>query len=540
MSVSKRLHVSFTPSVPQSGPEDLKKSLTSQFSRFATVKSVDGVGQEDALGAPRKFAYVSVEGSEASITKCVNALSGSIWKGVRVRVGDARPDFHQRIAQENTDEGEPKSRGRKRKHGAKHAEDMSLVTAENAKSRPGWKVTEMGRAVRPIRMRPSHPLPPPLATTTAKTTAGKPKKKRDPASRARRRTIDPTRWDSVHLKGMFLENASLAPRRDPPLVAELPAETVETESDSDPDSEDEVEAIMTVKSPTIATPEESSRETSIPALTQPLVPPLKPVQTVNRVALDAETPDGDLQAEKSKTLDFLNNLFAGRDRDWDGRESVGSDVDEEELLKIGGVMDNADNDGIEYVPMDVDTSRAVEPAPIAEEPVEEEEAPRAVPRKVAQTTKLKDLFVTRDDDIGFSLLGQLELDLELDDELAHILPSTPQAPSTAQPIPAAQIAAVSLPSRTRAQITLDPKQPLFFPLPTSFQSGLGSTKARQRDILDVGKDNGWNVHFVRNETDDEIRKKWEEQKGDLTREWNRRWREAGKVKRRRGAGLDAD
>jgi hypothetical protein len=57
--------------------------------------------------------------------------------------------------------------------------------------------------------------------------------------------------------------------------------------------------------------------------------------------------------------------------------------------------------------------------------------------------------------------------------------------------------------------------------------------------LDVGKDNGWNAHFYRTETDDEIRAKWENEKVDLTREWNRRWREAGKVRRRRG-GADGD
>jgi hypothetical protein len=28
----------------------------------------------------------------------VNSLSGSIWKGVKVRVGDAKPDFDQRCA----------------------------------------------------------------------------------------------------------------------------------------------------------------------------------------------------------------------------------------------------------------------------------------------------------------------------------------------------------------------------------------------------------------------------------------------------------
>lgn len=135
--------------------------------------------------------------------------------------------------------------------------------------------------------------------------------------------------------------------------------------------------------------------------------------------------------------------------------------------------------------------------------------------------------------MGFSLLGHLDLDLELDEELAHAIPSG----ESEDILEAAPQLATTFVTPSHAPITLDPKQPLFFPLPTSFSStpGLTSTKARQRDILDVGKDNGWNAHFYRTETDGEVRAKWEK----VTREWNRRWREAGKVRRRRG-GADGD
>jgi hypothetical protein len=43
-----------------------------------------------------------------------------------------------------------------------------------------------------------------------------------------------------------------------------------------------------------------------------------------------------------------------------------------------------------------------------------------------------------------------------------------------------------------------------------------------------------NVGFYKTQTDEEIRKKWEEVKGDLTRGWKRRWRDAVKVRERRG------
>jgi hypothetical protein len=69
-NITKRLHVSFTPSVPSSGPAELTKSLTTHFGKFGTVKSVDGLGELDGVGMPRKFGFISIEGSEASITKC--------------------------------------------------------------------------------------------------------------------------------------------------------------------------------------------------------------------------------------------------------------------------------------------------------------------------------------------------------------------------------------------------------------------------------------------------------------------------------------
>ena len=93
-------------------------------------------------------------------------------------------------------------------------------------------------------------------------------------------------------------------------------------------------------------------------------------------------------------------------------------------------------------------------------------------------------------------------------------------------------------------IQLDPKQPLFFPLRSS--STLGpANKGRLRDVFDVAKEKGWNwrdpnVAFYRTETEDEIRKRWEESKGELTREWKKRSKEASKMSRRKHGGVKAD
>ncbi|KAJ6463670.1 hypothetical protein C8R47DRAFT_1157054 [Mycena vitilis] len=533
-AICRHGHMSAPTTITKPGSAELAKSLTAHFGKFGTVKSVDGLGKLDGVGLPRKFGFVSIEGSEASIAKCVNSLSGSIWKGVKVRVGDARPDVDQRPNSE-----EPPPPRRKRKRGGVQAEDMTLVTPETAAQRSGWKVSEMGRVMRPVRIRPEHPLPPPLISSVPKKPksssakeSAKPKKKRDPDSRARQRTIDMTRWGSVHLTGIFLEDAGQATGNlsQDEVEGMVEADLSDSSVDSEPDGGNFPPAapLVEIEKPTSAAKPAST--VAVPAPTAASKPSrFDSNQTV--ISELSTKSDIDLAVEKTQSLSLLNSLFGARDGDWVGRESVGSDVDEEELLKVGGTMTLNDDDAIEFVPMDVDVREPTTIAPPSPTLSEAAPAPVPPPKRPTQATKLKDLFVSRDDDVGFSLLGHLDLDLELDEEMPHAPSAAPQHVSEAAP----QLSTTFV-TPSQAHITLDPKQPLFFPLPTSFTPGFSSTKARQRDILDVGKDNGWNAHFCRNETDDEIRAKWEKEKVDLTREWNRRWREAGKVRRRRGGG----
>jgi hypothetical protein len=62
--VTKRLHISgLTPSIT---PGDLERRLSS----FGTVKAMDGFGAQDALGDPRKFAYVTMEIGPKELAKC--------------------------------------------------------------------------------------------------------------------------------------------------------------------------------------------------------------------------------------------------------------------------------------------------------------------------------------------------------------------------------------------------------------------------------------------------------------------------------------
>jgi RNA recognition motif. (a.k.a. RRM, RBD, or RNP domain) len=90
--------------------------LTDRFSAFGIVKAIDGLGKLDALGQPRKFAFVTLESTPAMHAKCAytasmpsfwpatdnlsgfNLLSGTIWKGAKLRLGEAKPDYAKRYA----------------------------------------------------------------------------------------------------------------------------------------------------------------------------------------------------------------------------------------------------------------------------------------------------------------------------------------------------------------------------------------------------------------------------------------------------------
>jgi len=215
---------------------------------------------------------------------------------------------------------------------------------------------------------------------------------------------------------------------------------------------------------------------------------------------------------------------------------LGSDVDEEEeLQKVSRVVvGNEDVGAIEEVPMEVD---ALPPIPVDEgEDEQMEGTPPPPTARQEQQIKLKDLFAPREDEGGFSLLNHLDLDLELDLDVPDFGIEPTSAPTTtSHPHQATSIQ--PLPVVHHLPTTLDPKRPLFFPHPTS--AGELSAKGRLRDAFDVARENGWDwrdptVGFYRTESEADIRKRWEETRGELTAGWKKRYREAGKVRKRKG------
>ena len=381
----------------------------------------------------------------------MNLLSGSTWKGAKLRFGEAKPDFKERyidflylchiethamhmcisrIALENkaAAEGPPKKR-RKRNAGSQ-AEDMTLVTLANVNDHEGWQVSSLGRITRPVKMRPERPLPDiqqekpkptKLENGIATGVQKKQKRVKDPDSRARRRIIDMTKWGSTPLKGMFLDIPTLGTKR-----FKLDDPTIESEDD-----EDDNDTLMVSQS--------SERNISLPL--PPSVLPLDPTNSGNispnnstlstssiKPLLSVEEtlpfPDNntdlpvtkkggqkiqdlyflDLEVEKIQSLNLLASLFGDQEDNWVRPESVGSDIDVDELIKGDRMLVDDDNDGIEVVPIDNPDSEMEELQNEEEETREKGSFPAPVTSTKsnelgAQTsTKLKDLFAPREEE----------------------------------------------------------------------------------------------------------------------------------------------
>ncbi|KII83065.1 hypothetical protein PLICRDRAFT_58564 [Plicaturopsis crispa FD-325 SS-3] len=537
---TKRLHVSgLTPAISAA-------DLTTRLSSFGRVVSVSTLGTPDALGRPRPFGFVEIEGTGKDLARCVNVLSGSTWKGAKLRLGDAKPDYAERIAAENA-LPPPPPRKRKR-HGARIAPDVDLdtpITPEEAAARPGWRVTPLGRVVRPIRMRPERPLPPPepvrkiVKAKDGKDVVQKKRKRRArEVLRARRRTIDPTRWGSVQLKGMFLENASEAlgtgrealgaQSEDGASISSGSGSESDGGYDDDEEKSDEEDAeILEILDAQVTSPPPSPP----PVQHHPVedIPTAAPASTIPARSV---SPSNLVDDEKKQSLALLQSLFGETDDKWIGRETL-SDVDVDEAARGDGGHGGGGGSDIEEVPMDVDnTERTLEDTGDAEdeahpETVEEadaiDEEPRTTaaatdsqPPKQAQT-KLKDLFAPRPEEAGFSLVGHLDLDfeLELDDT----------DPIFSAPAPAPHVLAEVAPPPTHSH-TYDPRMPRFFPPANQIHAQMRTAVA--------------SAGFFRTGSEADIRARWDAEKLELTRDWKKRAREAGKTRKRRGGAGEGE
>jgi len=309
---------------------------------------------------------------------------------------------------------------------------MSLVTPEAARTRGGWRVTEMGRVVRVMRMRPERPLEPPRATTSAGSkkreidgkggTRKQKKRVKPPPARARRRTIDPTRWDSVHLKGIWLDaevagavesNAGLGRSGDRNQVDVtedadghiIPRKRRAGEAESS-DDENDYESVVETED------EDNDHESASSLVPESAFSPLPPLELPPTASAVGENVS--LSEEQLASLALLHSLFNDKDGDegWGGQESL-SDVEDAHLERRGEsqagtrmVIDEGADGAIEEVPrakfkdMEIgsDTSDGMESQ------VKSQPQPMPQPEKTTQNetrTKLKDLFAPKEDEGAF-------------------------------------------------------------------------------------------------------------------------------------------
>ncbi|KAF9233725.1 hypothetical protein BU15DRAFT_53526 [Melanogaster broomeanus] len=538
--LTKRLHISgLTPSIT---PGDLERRLSS----FGTVKAMDGFGARDALGDPRKFAYVTMEIGAKELAKCLNVLSGSTWKGTKLRIGDAKPDFRERIAHINSLPPRPvrSTRTRARNHGYPSPSlPLTPLSVTAATSTPGWVTTPSGRIVRPMRMRPERPLGLTLNALSAskgkdaKGTAGKVKKRVKPAPvRARRRKIDPTKWDSVYLKGVFLESVSVSPTTgDVPKVSGGEEDEVLTNADDTEEEEEEEENTS-----------DQGHSTKAPVPT-------------SHEAVDTN----DIRHESTAALALLGDMF-GDEGDWGGSESVdgmeglddgearekGTRADEEGDFEERPTADAVRASGKNRLDEEVGKRTRDGDIEMAEpDPVTSTDTSTSRPAQSTLQTNLKALFAPREEEASFSLLGHLDLDIELGDDILGIgipTPGTssqeaahPYQPTLAAP-EAVHVSTTTSTSRFHSGVTLDPSLPLLFPLPESLPYPYPSSS--EPSSLSKNRKHVVPNTFARlpEDTSDSIREQWEKDKTELTHEWKKAWREARGGKRGRGGGGATD
>ena len=119
--------------------------------------------------------------------------------------------------------------------------------------------------------------------------------------------------------------------------------------------------------------------------------PIKSQSSVVQVPLPHPNNDIDLEVEKTQSLNLLVSLFGEDDNNWVHPESVGSDIDADELMKGDAILVDNDDDGIEVVPIDSGMARTTKQQN-EEENEQETENPPAPTKSSEHSTKLKDLF----------------------------------------------------------------------------------------------------------------------------------------------------
>lgn len=542
--ITKRLHISgLTPQFSQD-------ALRERLSTYGEV--LDIVGSEDSyvngVGQRRPYAFATLRTTPQQLAKCMNTLSGAVWKGAKLRVGEAKSQWHERMATEraklgagamqNEELDRQRRRLRKRPWIGMEAHDMQPVTLERVQNGEwGWKSTPAGHLIRPMLMRPSRPIPRPADADV---------RKRHAIHRAPRLILDPTRYSREHLSGRMFEALSqeddaqlrwhwndetrewkaldthgqcvatdTGPReRSKPLVVTAIGEPPEDEvpttlfEQSEQVPEDLFDAPHTSHADQWWQEEDASADLfDAPQTSQTDSwwneadePPAAKPQPIPRTNLmdDGDFSDGyeetehvpvHSQDEKKLALDVVKNLFGE------------SHADEPEPTSVN-LQDNHTPEAAPYDASGITTEAAK-------------------PSETVHMESLKDMFQPTEDSGSLALFGSLvdENDMaEEDDAVAGIL-GAPTAPSEEARAPAP-------PPMSATSMRAPP-----FTTPFTLASG---TPSLLPALLQRGSAPFWKV-----DTDQEIHERWLSKRSDITQTYRQLHRDAIKKRKRRVVGSRA-
>ena len=352
-----------------------------------------------------------------------------------------------------------------------------------------------------MRMRPERPLEPmhsERGSLKDKVINSKVKKRtRPPPLRARRRLIDPTKWDSVYLKGVFLDAIPM-PLPSQKNALEFSGRVQDEILDEGDEEEGEEDSTDSDTSSDIVPSRPVPREVQDSVRAVPSPQQVQEAEHGRDVEMEDVGPPVARTANSAPQTD-LKALFAPR---------------EDGLLDL-------------FFPV----LRSI------------------FIRFSASFSLLDHLDPDLDLELGADILGT-NAPACANQEDSH--PSRPvlQAPSV-------QFSDTTTKTKARPRVTLDPSLPLLFPLPDSLPHSYShpseSTTARHPHgtpgcFLLSSAPRARTLHhlppstmFARSpqDTPESIRERWEKDKSALTREWKKAWREA-RGSRRGGRGTVGD
>lgn len=570
--IVKRLHISgLTPTFS-------KEALQDRLSSYGEVLALDGCDDDfcTQVGVRRTYAFATLRATPAQIARCMNTLSGAIWKGAKLRVGEAKPVWHERLAMERakTAKDDPQARAllhrkkwlRKRPWIGMEAYDMSPITPERvADGEWGWKRTPTGHLVRPMHMRLTHPIPRPMDSE-------RPPSRSHTVRRAPRVTIDPTRYTREHLTGSMLDalpdavdhwrwvwddeaaqwlaydtsGACVATEAGPRARA-VPTEVQDEDKDawpveiepcpSAPENVDELPDTLFEQQDDVPDTlfdetqpatghaastaghwwdeDESMPQDHLPTSTQARKTAVLDDSDFSDGYEETEhtTPAPSGHAEHARAMHLLQGLF-------------GADVQD---TSSAPAAPTTSPDTMHHEEEDEDDDEAIRalastqavspesPSPMASAAAPEVPAvPASAPvQETVQMDSLKDMFQPTEEEGTFTLFGHLdEEDLDLDMQMDDVVTGGEAPVST-------PVAPISVPMSTTSlpPMTTPWSMSSSTLLPTLFQRG--------------------SAPFWKVDTDQEIEQRWLDRRGEMTQTYRRMHREALKKRKRRVVGSRA-